>query len=67
MLNDRDRNLLNDLERQLHQEDAAWIRQFKDSKAPRQAQAGHSWSTDIGSSCPTNPARPSTAVTTAPR
>jgi len=29
MLNDRDRSLLNDLERQLQQEDAAWMRQFK--------------------------------------
>jgi hypothetical protein len=36
-LNDRDRHLLNDLERQLQQEDPAWMRQFKDPKAPRQA------------------------------
>jgi hypothetical protein len=36
MLNDRDRHLLNDLERQLQQEDAAWMRQFKHPKAPRQ-------------------------------
>jgi hypothetical protein len=34
-LNDRDRHLLNDLERQLKQEDPAWIRQFNDPKAPR--------------------------------
>lgn len=35
MLNDRDRHLLNDLERQLQQEDPAWVRQFKDPKAHR--------------------------------
>jgi hypothetical protein len=38
MLNDRDRSLLNDLERQLQQEDPAWMRQFNDPKAPRQAR-----------------------------
>jgi 4-hydroxybenzoate polyprenyltransferase len=38
MLNDRDRHLLNDLERQLQEEDAAWMRQFKDPNAPRQAR-----------------------------
>ena len=38
MLNDRDRHLLNDLERQLQQEDPAWVRQFKDPKAHRQAR-----------------------------
>ena len=32
MLNDRDRQLLNDLERQLQQENPAWVRQFKDPK-----------------------------------
>jgi hypothetical protein len=48
MLNDRDRNLLNDLERQLHQEDAAWIRQFKDSKAPRQARHDLQLATAMG-------------------
>jgi hypothetical protein len=32
MLNDRDRHLLNDLERQLQEEDAAWMRQFKDPR-----------------------------------
>jgi hypothetical protein len=35
MLNDRDRHLLTDLERQLEHEDPAWVRQFKDPKAPR--------------------------------
>jgi hypothetical protein len=38
MLNDRDRHLLNDLERQLQQEDPAWVRQFKDPKPHRQAR-----------------------------
>jgi hypothetical protein len=47
-LNDRDRNLLNDLERQLHQEDAAWIRQFKDPKAPRQARYDLQLATAMG-------------------
>jgi len=37
MLNDRDRNLLDDLERQLRQDDPAWMRRFEDPKAPRQA------------------------------
>jgi hypothetical protein len=36
MLNDRDRHLLNDLERQLQQEDPTWVRQFKDPKPRRQ-------------------------------
>ena len=48
MLNDRDRNLLNDLERQLQQEDAAWMRQFKDLKAPRQARHVLQLATAIG-------------------
>jgi hypothetical protein len=39
MLNDRDRHLLKDLERQLQQEeDPAWVRQFKDPKPPRRTQ-----------------------------
>jgi hypothetical protein len=38
MLNDRDRHLLNDLERQLQQEDPTWVRQFKDSKPHREAR-----------------------------
>jgi hypothetical protein len=38
MLNDRDRHLLKDLERQLHQEDPAWVRQFNDPKPPRRTQ-----------------------------
>jgi len=38
MLNDRDRHLLNDLERQLQQEDPAWVRQFKDPKPPRRTR-----------------------------
>jgi Protein of unknown function (DUF3040) len=32
MLNDRDRHLLKDLERQLQQEDPAWVHQFEDPK-----------------------------------
>jgi hypothetical protein len=40
MLNDRDRHLLNDLERQLQEEDAAWMRQFKDPKARHDLQLG---------------------------
>jgi hypothetical protein len=35
MLNDRDRHLLKDLERQLEHEDPAWVCQFKDPKPPR--------------------------------
>jgi 4-hydroxybenzoate polyprenyltransferase len=38
MLNDRDRHLLNDLERQLQQEDPTWVRQFKDPKPHREAR-----------------------------
>jgi 4-hydroxybenzoate polyprenyltransferase len=38
MLNDRDRHLLNDLERQLQQEDPAWVRQFKDPKPPHRTR-----------------------------
>jgi hypothetical protein len=39
MLNDRDRHLLKDLERQLQQEEEpAWVRQFKDPKPPRRTQ-----------------------------
>jgi hypothetical protein len=34
MLNDRDRHLLNDLERQLEHEDPAGVRQFKDPQPP---------------------------------
>jgi Protein of unknown function (DUF3040) len=37
MLNDCDRHKLKDLERQLEQEDPAWVRQFKDPKPPRRA------------------------------
>ena len=48
MLDDRDRHLLDDLERQLQQEDAAWMRQFKDSKAPRQARHDLQLATAIG-------------------
>jgi 4-hydroxybenzoate polyprenyltransferase len=38
MLNDRDRHLLDDLERQLEHEDPAWVRQFKDPKPPRRTR-----------------------------
>ena len=38
VLNDRDRHLLNDLERQLEHEDPAWVRQFKDPKPPRRTR-----------------------------
>jgi 4-hydroxybenzoate polyprenyltransferase len=38
MLNDRDRHLLNELERQLQQEDPDWMRQFKDPRPPRQTR-----------------------------
>jgi hypothetical protein len=37
MLNDRDRRLLNELERNLQQDDPVWTRQFEDPKPPRQA------------------------------
>jgi hypothetical protein len=35
MLNDRDRDLLKGLERQLKQEDPAWLRQFEHAKPAR--------------------------------
>jgi hypothetical protein len=65
MLNDHDRHLLKDLERQLQQHDPAWVRQFKNPKPPRQARQdlrlgvelavfGHSGDHPIGSTCPTN-------------
>lgn len=38
MLNDRDRHLLNDLERQLQHEDPAWMRQFNYPKPPRRTR-----------------------------
>jgi hypothetical protein len=38
MLNDRDRHLLKDLERQLQQEDPAWVHQFKDPQPARQSR-----------------------------
>jgi hypothetical protein len=37
MLNDRDRDLLKNLERQLEQDDSAWVRQFTDFKPPSRA------------------------------
>jgi hypothetical protein len=41
MLNDRDRDLLKDLERRLEQEDPAWVRQFKPrTRARRNVLAG---------------------------
>ena len=36
--NDRDRHLLNDLERQLQQEDLTGMRRFKNPKAPRKTR-----------------------------
>jgi Protein of unknown function (DUF3040) len=38
MLNDRDRDLLKDLERQLEHENPAWVRQFTDFKPPSRAR-----------------------------
>jgi hypothetical protein len=38
MLNDLDRHLLKDLERQLKYEDPAWVRQFKDPKPARRTR-----------------------------
>jgi Protein of unknown function (DUF3040) len=38
MLNDRDCDLLKDLERQLEQEDSTWVRQFTDFKSPSRAR-----------------------------
>jgi hypothetical protein len=43
MLKDRDRHLLNDLERQLEHEDPAWVRQFKDPKPPPGHAATCDW------------------------
>jgi len=48
MLNDRDRHVLNDLERQFQQEDPAWVRQFKDPKPPRQARGDLRLGTALG-------------------
>jgi hypothetical protein len=48
MLNDRDRHVLNGLERQLQQEDPAWVRQFKDPKPPRQARGDLRLGTALG-------------------
>ena len=39
MLNDLDRHLLKDLERQLKYEDPAWVRQFKDPKPARRTHS----------------------------
>jgi hypothetical protein len=38
MLNDRDRDLLKDLERHLEKEDPAWLRQFERAKPARRAR-----------------------------
>jgi hypothetical protein len=38
MLNERDRHLLKDLDRQLEHEGPAWVRQFKDPKPPRRTR-----------------------------
>jgi hypothetical protein len=40
--------VLNDLERQLQQEDPAWVRQFKDPKPPRQARGDLRLGTALG-------------------
>jgi 4-hydroxybenzoate polyprenyltransferase len=48
MLNDRDRHLLKDLERQLQQEDPAWVHQFKDPKPARQARHDFRLGTAMG-------------------
>jgi hypothetical protein len=38
MLNDRDRDLLKGLERQLQKEDPAWVYQFKELEPPRRVR-----------------------------
>jgi Protein of unknown function (DUF3040) len=38
MWNDRDRLMLDDLERQLEHDDPAWVRQFKHPKPPRRTR-----------------------------
>jgi Protein of unknown function (DUF3040) len=48
MLNDRDRDLLKDLERQLAQEDPAWVHQFKDVKPRSRARRNVLAGTAIG-------------------
>jgi len=48
MLNDRDRDLLKDLERRLNQEDPIWVRQFRDFKSPSRARREALLSTVIG-------------------
>jgi uncharacterized membrane protein len=48
MLNDRDRDLLKDLERRLNQEDPIWVRQFRDLKSPGRARREALLSTVIG-------------------
>ena len=48
MLNDRDRDLLKDLERRLNQEDPVWVRQFRDFKSPGRSRREALLSTVIG-------------------
>ena len=48
MLNDRGRDLLKNLERQLEQEDPAWVRQFKDVKPRSRARRNVLAGTAIG-------------------
>jgi hypothetical protein len=48
MLNDRDRDLLKDLERRLNQEDPVWARQFRDFKSPGRARRDALLGTVIG-------------------
>jgi len=47
-LNDGDRHLLKDLERQLEQEDPTWVRQFNDLKPPSRARRNLLPETAIG-------------------
>ena len=48
MLNDRDRQLLKGLERQLEREDPAWVRQFKTVEPPGRARRNRRSDVAIG-------------------
>ena len=48
MLNDRDRHLLKDIERQLEREDPAWVRQFNAFTSPRRTRRNLLFETAIG-------------------
>ena len=48
MLNDRDRDVLKDMERRLNQEDPIWARQFRNFRSPGRSRRDALLSTVIG-------------------